>query len=103
MPVTPAPGRAKIRKVVNSSLAMATAISFVKKMKKKATQVSSTLYAIGHKDRAQGLPGGQTHCGSAASIPNQSQGTDLEGQGERTCPGSSPCLPTQDPPGAQHL
>lgn len=76
MPVTPAPGRAKIRKVVNSSLAMATARSCVKKKKttkKKATQVSSTLYAKGHEDRAQGLPGGQTPCGSAASVPSQSQ------------------------------
>lgn len=75
MPVTPAPGRAKIRKVVNSSLAMATARSCVKKkeQQKKATQVSSTLYAKGREDRAQGLPGGQTQCGSAASVPSQSQ------------------------------
>lgn len=47
MPVTPAPGRAKIRKVVNSSLAMATARSCVKKKKTtKKKQLKSLLHSM---------------------------------------------------------
>lgn len=48
MPVTPAAGRAKIRRVVNSRLARATQDHVSKHEQRKATQVSSTLYVVGH-------------------------------------------------------